>query len=599
MENPKNKAKINNDNKPSKSNLRGLKSFTKKVFSAVKNQGLGMTFKKLSISLKTRGFKGTISKAKNKYQDKESALKSGLSIYKYDYEFESEKIPDEWVLIQKYQPKIAVLALGKDEFKADFLESMDSQNYKNFNIYFENINITEDYIVVMDMCDIADKNALSLIVECINLKGKPYLIYADYDNFEVKGKFHTHIKKDYIKYPRLNCIKRGIFAVKNENITEIDEKINSILENKLKIYHIDKVLVHRRITKGDSGVRFLTFYLPQFHAIAENNEWWGKGFTEWVNVKRAKPMFKGHDQERKPADLAYYDLINTKDIQKKQAEMAKKHGIHGFCYYYYWFNGKRLLEKPMDNIIKDKSIDLPFCICWANENWTKRWDGMESKVLMEQVHEKDSDERFIDDIMHVIKDERYITVNGKPLVLIYRIDKLENGKETIETWRNHAKKHGTEIYIAVVKHEGVVAKNYGADALVEFPPHDMNPKEITMLLDEVNPDFHGAVYDYSELANRSDGSLFEDETVFRAAMMKWDNTARRMEGASVFHNFSPDDYKRWLLKVKEYECLFNEREEKIVFINAWNEWAEGTYLEPDETHGSTLLEITKLISESR
>ena len=191
-------------------------------------------------------------------------------------------------------------------------------------------------------------------------------------------------------------------------------------------------------------IKLIAFYLPQFHPVEENDLWWGKGFTEWTSVSSAKPVYPGHYQPHIPADLGFYDL-RLAEAREEQARLAREHGIHGFCYYYYYFNGKRLLHTPLDLVLSTGKPDFPFCICWANENWTRNWDGRNDEILIEQVHTPESDLRFIRDLLPVIKDPRYIRVNNKLLVLVYRPELLPDPVQTTATWRKFVADEGLRI----------------------------------------------------------------------------------------------------------------------------------------------------------
>lgn len=229
----------------------------------------------------------------------------------------------------------------------------------------------------------------------------------------------------------------------------------------------------------DSQVRCIPFYLPQFHEIPENNKWWGDGFTEWVNVRKAKPLYEGHHQPRIPGELGYYDLGGEEgaEIQKKQIALAKGYGLAGFCYYYYWFdNGKCLLEMPLDRHLHDQTMDFPFCLCWANENWTRNWDGLQNEILMPQTYRPGWEEQFIIDILPYLKDERYIRVNGAPFLLIYRLQDIPNPAEAISTWRTVARQNGIDrLHISAVKWTmhaiELEISDYMLDSLTDFPPH--------------------------------------------------------------------------------------------------------------------------------
>ncbi|MEI7981075.1 MAG: glycoside hydrolase family 99-like domain-containing protein, partial [Bacteroidota bacterium] len=217
--------------------------------------------------------------------------------------------------------------------------------------------------------------------------------------------------------------------------------------------------------------RLIAFYLPQYHPIPENDAWWGKGFTEWVNVAATKPFFPGHYQPHIPADLGFYDL-RLDEVREAQARLAKEYGIYGFCYYYYYFNGKRLLNRPLDENLATGQPDLPFCICWANENWTRKWDGNDTHILIEQLHSPEDDVDFIHQLIPVLKDKRYIRVNNRLLLLIYRVDRMPDPHKTAETWRNIVKHElNEELYLCAVNNfiKEIDPSLIGFDGTVQFP----------------------------------------------------------------------------------------------------------------------------------
>ncbi len=349
-----------------------------------------------------------------------------------------------------------------------------------------------------------------------------------------------------------------------------------------------------------SKIKAIAFYLPQFHAIPENDEWWGNGFTEWRNVKRGKPVFDGHYQQRIPTELGYYDLVQDKSIQKKQMELAKKYDIYGFCYYYYWFNGKRLLEKPLNQVLENEDLDLPFCICWANENWTRRWDGLDKEILISQSHSIDSDMRFIDEVIPILKDKRYIKLEDAPMLLVYRVNLLPNPFKTIENWRERCKEAGIEsIHICAVQSIGITdPRVFGCDSAVEFPPSGfwrfLKPKRYVENLD---PNFKGYLYDYNDIVEIALRKKRVNYSLYRGAMLGFDNVARKLNSGVIFHNFTIESYKKWLLGCIAYEKHYQPKEKQILFINSWNEWGEGTYLEPDEKFGLQYLEATKEVMD--
>jgi hypothetical protein len=341
-----------------------------------------------------------------------------------------------------------------------------------------------------------------------------------------------------------------------------------------------------------SNVKAIAFYLPQYHPIPENDRWWGKGFTEWTNVTRGRPFFPGHHQPQLPADLGYYDL-RLPDVRAAQADLARRYGVHGFCYYYYWFNGRRLLERPLEDVLRTGEPDFPFCVCWANENWTRRWDGAEHEILMAQVHSPESDRRFIQDVLPLLRDPRYIRVGGAPLLLVYRAGVLPEPRRTTDIWREVARAEGLELHLAAVQTAGTddpVAM--GFDAAVEFPPLHFGPTKINEQVEGLSPEFRGWIYEYDEAIRASLAKPRPAHHWYRGVMTSWDNTARRGAAGHVYRGATPGAYERWLRAIvaeTEAKCPPDER---IVFVNAWNEWAEGAHLEPDQRFGHAWLEAT-------
>lgn len=341
-----------------------------------------------------------------------------------------------------------------------------------------------------------------------------------------------------------------------------------------------------------SDVGVIAFYLPQFHPIAENDAWWGDGFTEWSNVVRARPAFEGHAQPHLPADLGFYDL-RVPDVRHKQIGLAKEHGISGFCFYYYWFGGRRLLERPLDEYVADSTVDFPFCICWANENWSRRWDGSESELLIGQPHNVVGDQRFIRDVIPLLKDPRYIRVGGAPLVLVYRVPLLEDPRVTAERWRTICREEGVgEIHLAMAETFGSKdPTEFGFDSSVQFPPHSVPARELRP--EGLDPAFQGKVYDYRDIVAHEINEAPTSHTRFRGVMLGWDNSARRGLKAHIYHHASPELYETWLRAAIHAVRRDNDEGERLVFVNAWNEWAEGTHLEPDMKFGRAYLHATR------
>ena len=342
-------------------------------------------------------------------------------------------------------------------------------------------------------------------------------------------------------------------------------------------------------------MRLIAFYLPQFHPIPENDQFWGKGFTEWTNVTRATPQFVGHYQPRLPSDLGFYDL-RLVEVQRQQVEIAKRYGIGGFRFYFYWFGGKQLLERPVEQYLANPDLDLPFCLCWANENWTRTWDGLASEVLIEQPHSLDSDASFIHSLGKYLRDPRYIRVRGKPLVIVYRPSILTSPVETAARWRSWCRENGIgEIFLGYVQSFDLGdPADYGFDAAIEFPPNSMKCPRYSGDLTLLNPSFRGVVYDWQFFRRRSDNYLTPAYKLFRGVCPSWDNEARRPGAGGIMVGSSPGEYRAWLNNaIRDTVTRFEEPSERLVFVNAWNEWAEGAYLEPDRRYGYAYLQATR------
>ncbi|MGY2734363.1 glycoside hydrolase family 99-like domain-containing protein [Sphingomonas sp. UYP23] len=347
---------------------------------------------------------------------------------------------------------------------------------------------------------------------------------------------------------------------------------------------------------SDKKARVIAFYLPQFHPFKENDAWWGDGFTEWTNVNPARPNFFGHYQPHVPHDdIGTYSLLD-RSAQLKQIELAKAYGIEGFCFYYYWFDGHRLMEKPIDNYLADPTLDHPFCLCWANENWSRRWDGLDSEILIAQNHSAEDDLGCIADLAKYIRDKRYIRIDGKPLVLIYRPSLLPDPKATAARWRRWCRDNGIgEIFLAYTQSfENEDPRVYGLDAAIEFPPNNSAPPNLTKTVLPFVDTYAGQVYDWRILVERSEAYSTPSYPLFRGVCPGWDNTARRKENGITFVNNTPASYQRWLHNaVVDTEKRFRNPDERVIFVNAWNEWAEGAHLEPDQRNGYAYLEATR------
>jgi lipopolysaccharide biosynthesis protein len=344
---------------------------------------------------------------------------------------------------------------------------------------------------------------------------------------------------------------------------------------------------------ADGEVKVIAFYLPQFHPIKENDEWWGAGFTEWRNVTRARPNFVGHYQPHQPADLGYYDL-RVPETRQQQADLARQYGVYGFCYYHYWFSGRRVLERPFNEVLNSGSPDFPFCLCWGNEDWTRTWIDTDNDILLAQRHEPEDIERFIVDLIPAFRDPRYIRVDQKPLLLVYRVDLITDIQHAADVWRRICEREGLNgLYLAAVQFLGIDdPRLYNFDAAVEFPPHnyigdDTLPSEpITY----TNPDCRGWASDYEKVLRKALNRPTPDYVLFRGAMPSWDNTARRQDTSHFFINSSPAAFGYWMTELVQHTRLSHSAGHRLIFVNAWNEWAEGCHLEPDLKYGHAFLE---------
>ncbi len=341
-------------------------------------------------------------------------------------------------------------------------------------------------------------------------------------------------------------------------------------------------------------VKLIAYYLPQFHRFEENDLWWGKGFTEWTNVTKAVPRFAGHYQPKLSGDLGYYDLKNV-EVMREQAALAKKFGLSGFCFHFYWFGGKRLMETPVLNYLAAQDIDFNYSLCWANENWSRRWDGAEHEMLIGQKHSPEDDIAFIEYVAKYFADKRYTRIDDKPVLTIYRPDILPDAKATVKRWRAAVKRLGFPgIYLIATNSFGFTDyKKYGFDALSEFPPHAVEAEAINDKVAKYDNRHAGGIFAYKSLVNwQRNRKNIPEGIVFPGVMPAWDNVARRPLAGHVFHNSTPEAYREWLMAAINRVRKTNPADQRIVMINAWNEWAEGAFLEPDRLNGHAYLWAT-------
>lgn len=388
-------------------------------------------------------------------------------------------------------------------------------------------------------------------------------------------------------------------------------------------------------------LRPIAIHLPQFHPFPENDEWWGKGFTEWTNVTKAKPLYEGHDQPQLPTDLGFYDL-RLAECRLKQEKLAKEYGIYGFCYYHYWFNGKLLMEKPLEEKLKNPKEDFPFMLCWANENWTRVWDGGDQNILMQQDYSDMEDHiAHINYLIPFFKDERYIKIDGKAVFAVYRTSLIPDFDKVAELWRKEVAKHGIELYITRFESFGEKGQEFitkNIDASIEFQPHSgiktlkeikdknnsLEKQNFKSLRDEISvstikqsfshwtkklklkstesiPQLDGKLVEYIDFVNTDieyHKNEKPDHKFFRCVCPGFDNSARKAKNYFILKNTSPKIFKYWLEEKVKLFTPFSE-EENLFFINAWNEWAEGNYLEPSKTWGREYLDVVKEVFKNK
>jgi glycosyltransferase involved in cell wall biosynthesis len=343
------------------------------------------------------------------------------------------------------------------------------------------------------------------------------------------------------------------------------------------------------------SAKLLAYYLPQYHRVAENDAWWGKGFTDWTNLGRAMPRFAGHLQPRIPRDLGYYSLDDPATLPR-QIALAKGAGLSGFVFYTYWFNGRTLLDKPMRQLLADPALDFPFCTMWANENWTRSWDGRERDVLVAQDYRESDDAALVAHFAGLFADARYIRLEGRPLWMIYRVGQIPDASRRIARWRSMFQtRHGENPLIVMAQSAGDDdPAAYGLEGAVEFPPHKLSQEtpRLNATLDLFDETFAATVHDYEALAETSLRLPVPDHPLIKTIVPGWDNEPRREGKSLALHGASPARYQAWLENLLRYSAKNPFYGERILCVNAWNEWAEGAFLEPDLHFGAAFLNAT-------
>ncbi|WP_321863710.1 glycoside hydrolase family 99-like domain-containing protein [Pseudomonas paraveronii] len=411
-------------------------------------------------------------------------------------------------------------------------------------------------------------------------------VFGGTENYK-QWKFYSDARKSTIESQELAKDSVSVSAIEQAAVAGIPRIQFDSTQNQF--------VEHRDNPAIEPVVKLIAFYLPQFHPFPQNDEWWGKGFTEWTNVTKAFPNYVDHYQPHYPIHNGYYDL-RVAEVMEEQARLAKEYGVYGFSYYFYWFAGTILMDRPLEQMLANPKVEMPFCFTWANENWSRRWDGQENDILIAQHHSDSDSLDFIRHLIKYFKDDRYIKIDGKPLLIIYRASIIPDMEKTALIWRQELENNGFPgLYLVCAQSFGIKSpEEFGFDASVEFPPHTVSSTDVRHELQMSNTEFNGHIFSYDQVVANAVASKEPDYKLFRASMLSWDNTARKQHNSHTFHGFSLLRYKQWLSSITNN--VFNNakysKDEKLVFVNAWNEWAEGTHLEPDRKYGYGYLQAT-------
>jgi hypothetical protein len=370
-------------------------------------------------------------------------------------------------------------------------------------------------------------------------------------------------------------------------------------------------VIHKKDTEKQVNriqTRAIAFYLPQFHPIPENDRWWGRGFTEWTNVSKARPLYKGHYQPKIPADLGFYDL-RVPETRTAQARMAAEHGVEGFCYWHYWFAGKRLLERPFNEVLKSGDPDYPFCLAWANQTWTGIWHGAPDRILVEQTYPGLEDhESHFNAVVDAFHDPRYLKIEGKPIFIVYHPPGLPQPDRMTDNWNELALKSGLPgIYFLGIADRKWNHRKQGFDgSILDSLPIFLNKRKtnkkgfLGRMIEKYNQKIFGnsisrakpRIYSYKDFVEQSNPAISDSTDRYPCIVPNWDNTPRSGANGVVLHDSTPELFrihlKKSLAGIKK-----REPDKRIVFIKSWNEWAEGNYLEPDIRHGKAYLNVIK------
>ncbi len=414
------------------------------------------------------------------------------------------------------------------------------------------------------------------------------------EEFDVKFYVERHLRGDTTQNPLLHYLAHrdepGVFGRIPDDEPTVSREVRRFTRPGAEFEEF------RGLERGARPqVRLLAYYLPQFHAFEENDGWWGKGFTEWTNIARGSPRFVGHYQPRVPRDLGFYSL-DSADSMRRQIDMALAAGVHGFVFYHYWFNGRRLMERPLQRFLAEPGLEMPFALMWANENWTRRWDGADSEVLISQDYRPQDDAAMVAEFAAHFRDPRYIRLQGRPVLMIYRPGLIPEPARTIGRWREIFRtEFGEDPILVMAQSFGADDPGqFGLDGAIEFPPH-----KLTSDLAPANPgfryldhDFRGKIYHYDDVVRVSLDAPDPGYPLVRTAVPSWDNDARRQGHGIVLAGSTPAKYEAWLSQLVARAQAAPFFGEAIVCVNAWNEWCEGAYLEPDLHFGAAYLNAT-------
>ena len=354
-------------------------------------------------------------------------------------------------------------------------------------------------------------------------------------------------------------------------------------------------------------MRVIAYYLPQYHSIPENDAWWGKDFTEWQSVRAAQPLFPGHQQPVVPGELGYYNLLDP-DIRERQAQLAREAGIEGFCYWHYWFGGKQLMEQTLQQVLQSGQPDFPFCIAWANESWyAKTWRDdahTQDRLLIEQTYSEEDDRAHFEAILPMLRDKRYIQVDGKPLLVVYRPLDIPNGKAWVERWQKMAKSAGFNGLFLM----GHVAYSQQVDAVmdvgfdaVNIVPMGDAKRDIRSALRHLPNLFRylrgkaPLVYDYMEAMRAFAAPVMRREEVIPTILPNWDHSPRSGMRAFILHHASPEKFK---VHAEAIRRIVAKKQNQLVMLKSWNEWSEGNYMEPDQRRGKQFIEVLGKVTKS-